>query len=302
MAEDFTIRPIRTIEDCQRAEDLQRAVWHLDDIDVTPAHVLLTFAKNGGVVLGAYARVDGHDQMVGCVFGFIGTRAGLYGPEAPAQVRLKHCSHQLGVLPDWQSRGVGYALKLAQREAARAQALRLITWTYDPLESKNANLNISKLGAVCNTYLVNLYGELRDDLNRGLPTDRFQVDWWIASKRVETRLTSQRPPLTRELYQLAETVLMNEAAINAQGLPTPADSVRPVDGDRALVEVPALFQDVKRLDAGLAHAWREQTRQIFTAAFESGFTVTDMLYERGVAPRAFYVLTRTESSETSLSN
>ena len=302
MADAFVIRPVKTIEECWLAEELQRQVWHLDDLDVTPAHVLLTFARNGGVVLGAFAMVDGREQMIGCVFGFIGTRAGQYGPEAPAQVRLKHCSHQLGVLPDWQSRGVGHALKAAQREAVRAQALRLITWTYDPLESKNANVNISKLGAVCNTYIVNLYGELRDDLNRGLPTDRFQVDWWIASKRVETRLSGRRPPLTRDLYQQAGTVLMNEASIDAHGLPAPPDSIRPVEGDRALVEFPALFQDVKRLDLGLARAWREHTRQIFTAAFESGYSITDMVYERGVAPRAFYVLTRTESSETSLSD
>ena len=298
MTDAFSIRPLKTIDECRQAEDLQRAVWQLEDIDVTPAHVLLTFAKNGGVVLGASAGVGGREQMIGCVFGFLGTREGHYGPEAPAQVKLKHCSHQLGVLPAWQSRGVGFALKLAQREAARAQALRLITWTYDPLESKNANLNIAKLGAVCNTYVGNLYGELRDGLNRGLPTDRFQVDWWIASKRVETRLLRRRPPLTRDLYQQAGTIVLNEAAFGAEGLPLPPDAIQPLDTDRALVEFPALFQDVKRLDAGLARAWREQTRAIFEAAFAAGFTVTDMLFERGVMPRAFYVVTRTEPGET----
>ena len=298
MTTSFSIRPLKTIEECWLAEDLQRKVWRLEDVDVTPAHVLLTFAKNGGVVLGAFAGVDDREQMIGCVFGFLGTREGHYGPEAPAQVKLKHCSHQLGVLPEWQSHGVGYALKLAQREAARAQALRLITWTYDPLESRNANLNIVKLGAVCNTYLPNLYGELRDDLNRGLPTDRFQVDWWIASKRVETRLSRQRPPLTRDLYQQAGTLVLNESTFNAAGLPQPPGAIAPLAADRALVEFPALFQDVKRLDPELARAWREQTRRIFEGAFAAGFTVIDMLYERGAVPRAFYVLTRTESAET----
>jgi len=297
MTDRFLIRRLTTPDECRQAEDLQRAAWGLDDIDITPSHVLLTFAKNGGVVIGAFASIEGREQMVGVVFGFLGTREGHYGPEAPAQVKLKHCSHQLGVLPDWQSREVGYALKLAQREAARAQALRLITWTYDPLEGRNANLNITKLGAVCSTYLVNVYGELRDGLNRGLPTDRFQVDWWIASKRVETRLSRNRPPLTRDLYQQAGTPLMNEAGLNDHGLPVPPDAIRSVEGDRALVEFPALFQDVKRLDPGLALAWREQTRDIFVQAFASGYTVTDMLYERGAAPRAFYVLTRTEPVE-----
>ena len=299
MTDSFSIRTLKTIDECRQAEDLQRVVWRLDDLEVTPSHVLLTFAKNGGVVLAAFAVSGEREHMVGCLFGFLGTREGRYSPEAPAQVKLKHCSHQLGVLPEWQSRGVGFALKLAQREAVRSQALRLITWTYDPLESRNANLNMTKLGAVCNTYLPNLYGELRDDLNRGLPTDRFQVDWWIASRRVETRLSRRRPPLTRALYQQAGTRILNEATCDERGLPAPPDVIEPLDDDRALVEFPALFQDVKRLDARLALAWREHTRAIFRPAFAAGFTVTDMLYERGVAPRAFYVLTRTESSEAS---
>ena len=299
MADSFTIRPLKSIEECFVVEDVQRRVWGIDDVDIVPSHLLLTVAKNGGVLLGAFASVGGREQMIGFVFGFLGTREGHYGPEAPAQVKLKHCSHMMGVLPDWQSRGVGFALKLAQRESARAQALRLMTWTFDPLESKNANLNISKLGAVCNTYLVNVYGELRDDLNRGLETDRFQVDWWIASKRVEIRLTSRRPPLTRDLYQQAGTPLINEATLDERGLPVPSDSLQPITADRGLVEFPAVFQDVRRLDGGLARAWREHTRAILQAAFASGFTVTDMLYERGATPRAFYVIHRTESDEAS---
>jgi predicted GNAT superfamily acetyltransferase len=298
MSDPLTIRPLKSIDECREAEAVQRLAWGIDEVDIAPAHLLFTVGKNGGVVLGAYAPVDGRERMVGFVFGFLGTREGHYGPEAPAQVKLKHCSHMMGVLPEWQGRGVGYALKLAQREAVRAQALRLITWTYDPLESRNAKLNISKLGAVCNTYQVNVYGELRDELNRGLATDRFQVDWWVASKRVETRLTSQRPPLTRDLYQQAGTPLINEAMLDARGLLVPSDKGQPLRSERGLVEIPALFQDVKRLDAGLARAWREHTRQIFLVAFASGYTVTDLVYERGAAPRAFYVLTRTESDES----
>jgi predicted GNAT superfamily acetyltransferase len=296
----FSIRPMKTIDECQQAEELQRRAWRVDEVDVTPAHVLLTVAKNGGVVLGAFAPLDGREHMIGFVFGFLGTREGYYGPEAPAAVKLKHCSHQLGVLPEWQGRGVGYALKVAQREAVRGQALRLITWTYDPLESRNANLNITKLGAVCNTYLRNLYGELRDDLNRGLPTDRFQVDWWIDSRRVETRLSQRRPPLTRDLYEQAGTPILNRVTFNAAGLPVPPDEVQPLESSRGLVEFPALFQDVKRLDPGLARAWREQMRAIFEAAFAAGFTVTDMVYERGVTPRAFYVITHTEAGESAV--
>ena len=170
---EFEIRPLHTIEEFHAAENLQRSAWASTDLDITPTHVMLTAAKNGGIMLGAFSST----QLIGFVFGFLGAGEHRFGPEAPVAVRLKHCSHQMGVLPEWQNKNVGYALKLAQRDAVRNQGLRLITWTFDPLESKNAHLNISKLGAVCNTYLRNVYGDLRDGLNQGLATDRFQVDW-----------------------------------------------------------------------------------------------------------------------------
>ena len=73
-------------------------------------------------------------------------------------------------------------MKTYQREHVLRQGLDLITWTYNPLLARNAQLNIAKLGAVCTTYLPNLYGPMRDGLNAGLPSDRFQVDWWIATR------------------------------------------------------------------------------------------------------------------------
>ncbi len=122
------------------------------------------------------------ERLAGFVFGFLGFH------EAETARRLKHCSHMLGVHPDFRSAGVGYALKTYQREHVLRQGLDLITWTYDPLLARNAQLNIAKLGAVCTTYLPNLYGAMRDGLNAGLPSDRFQVDWWIATPRVADRL------------------------------------------------------------------------------------------------------------------
>ena len=176
----ITIRPIETHAEYHALEQLQRDVWTLPDVEVVPLHVLLTAAKNGGLLLGAF---DG-ERLVGFVFGFPGLT-----PEG----RLKHCSHMAGVHPDYRDRGLGYSLKLAQREHVLAQGIDLITWTFDPLETRNASLNFHKLGAVCNTYIPNLYGEMRDGLNAGLPSDRFQVDWWIASERVAQRLAE--PPL-----------------------------------------------------------------------------------------------------------
>jgi predicted GNAT superfamily acetyltransferase len=206
----------------------------------------------------------------------------------------------LGVLPEWQSRGVGYALKVAQREAVLNQGVRLITWTYDPLESKNARLNIAKLGAVCNTYIRDYYGELRDNLNRGLTTDRFQVDWWIASRRIETRLTRNRPPLQLRHYLDVGTPIINNVQWDDRDLPVCQKPIEPPQPDRFLVEFPADFQAIRRADNALATAWRLQLRSICEAAFASGYTVIDYVHEPGQHARSFYVMLRIESSESSL--
>ena len=292
---DFEIRPLKTLADFHAAENVQRAAWDSADIDIAPLHIMLTIARNGGVVLGAFAQ----DQLVGFVLGFLGT-SNRYGAEAPATVKLKHCSHQMGVLPEWQSHGVGYALKVAQREAVLNQGVRLITWTYDPLESKNARLNIAKLGAVCNTYIRDYYGELRDDLNRGLATDRFQVDWWIASRRIETRLTRNRPPLQLRHYLDVGTPIINAVRRKDRDLPVCQDPVGPPSSDRYLVEFPADFQVIRRADNALAVAWRLHLRSICEAAFASGYTVIDFVHEPGPHARSFYVMQRIESSESSL--
>ena len=125
---------------------MQRQVWPGTDLDVVPLHLLTTVAHNGGLVLGAFHG----DRMVGFLLGFLGTDEGQ--PNRPALARLKHCSHMLGVLPEYRGQHIGYQLKLAQRDYVSVQGVRLITWTYDPLESRNARLNIARLGAVCNTY------------------------------------------------------------------------------------------------------------------------------------------------------
>jgi predicted GNAT superfamily acetyltransferase len=282
---DFEIRPLHTLAEFHAAEELQRAVWGSADIDIAPLHVMLTIAKNGGVVLGAFAA----DQLIGFVYGFVGMTD-------RADAKLKHTSHQMGVLPGWQSRSVGYALKVAQREAVRQQGLRLITWTYDPLESKNARLNIAKLGAVCNTYIRNYYGELRDDINLGLATDRFQVDWWIATPHVETHLARQQTSLLSYLQE--DVTILNPATWDERGLPVCANPIESRRPDRFLVEFPADFQAVKRADNALAIAWRLHLRSICEAAFPDGFTVIDYVHEPGTRARSFYLLQKIDSSET----
>ena len=281
-------RPIDTPEDLAEVESLERIVWPGDDRDVVPAHLLLTAQHNGGLVAGAWAG----ERLAGFVFGFLG-----FHDTEPTH-HLKHCSHLLGVHPDFRSAGVGYTLKTYQREHVLRQGLDLITWTYDPLLARNAQLNIAKLGAVCNSYLANLYGEMRDGLNAGLPSDRFQVDWWIATRRVadrQSRAPGDRPRLAD--LTAAGAVWLNPPG--SSGTPQPPDSPSAAGGagTPVLVEIPADFLALKAADPDLALRWRMGTRAVFQALFRQGYAVTDFVYETGSMSRAAYVLTQTQSTK-----
>lgn len=224
------IQPLATHAEILAVEQLQRDAWGVPEVDVVPLHMLITPPRHGGLLLGAF---DG-ERLAGFVFGFLGLTS---------DGRLKHCSHMAGVHPDYRDQGVGYSLKLAQRDHVLAQDLDLVTWTFDPLETRNATLNFHKLGAICNTYIRNLYGAMRAAINAGPPSDRFEVAWWVRSQRVADRLQG--------------------------GVISPAS-------DHLLIEVPANFQTIKHSDMPLAIQWRLRTRQLFEDAFSQGYTVTDL--------------------------
>jgi predicted GNAT superfamily acetyltransferase len=283
----ITVRPLTTIEEFHMAEDLQRAVWPGSEIEVVPLHLLSTVARNGGLVLGAF-----HGQrMVGFLFGFLGTDEAPLS--RPALTRLKHCSHQLGVLPEYRSQQVGYQLKLAQRDFVSMQGVRLVTWTYDPLESRNARLNIAKLGAVCQRYTREVYGDMDDGLNAGLPSDRFQVDWWVTSPRVKERMFGQRAPLVLDSFISAGATILNPTRTGPGGLPVPPERMLALAGNLTLIEIPPDIQAIKAADRELALKWRMHTRELFEGAFASGYWVTDFFFEPLEGRlRSFYALSR----------
>ena len=283
------IRPLETLADMRAVEDLQRAVWGDNESEIVPLHMLTTVAHNGGVLLGAWDAEA--EKLAGFVFGFLGTDQ--EEPRRIAAANLKHCSHMLGVLPEYRNSGVGYRLKLAQRESVMDQGVRLITWTYDPVESRNAHLNIARLGCVCHTYRREVYGEMQDALNKGLPSDRFQVEWWITSQRVKQKLNSHRSSLPLDSFTSAGAVILNPTTLTAGGLPQPADRPATPEAVFALVEIPADFQTLKATDLGLAREWKLQTRAIFESAFAEGYLVTDFVRETVIdRERAFYLLSQ----------
>jgi predicted GNAT superfamily acetyltransferase len=297
----YQIHILETPEAMTAGEDLQRVVWPGNETDIVPAHMFLAAVHNGGLVIGAYdfsASADASAKdaiLVGFVFGFPGIYATPDGP------RLKHHSHMLGVHPEHRDQGIGFALKRAQWQMVRHQGIDRITWTYDPLLSRNAYLNITRLGAVCNTYLREEYGEMRDGLNIGLPSDRFQVDWWVNSPRVTRRL-SKRPRRKLDLahFLAAGTTILNPTHTQEDGLPHPhggelADIAAPQETPLLLVEIPADFLALKDKQPALALEWRLHTRALFENLFGRGYLVTDFVHLPGTHSRSFYILSYGES-------
>ena len=163
---------LTALEQMHRVEEVQRVAWGCGDDEVVPAHLLYAGAHHGACLLGGFED----DTLVGFVYAF------------PAGDYLY--SHMAAVLPQWRGQGHGVALKRAQAQWARARGFARIMWTFDPLQARNCMLNLHILGATADRYLVDYYGELDDDLNRGVPSDRFEVDWWLDGRAKPPRRES----------------------------------------------------------------------------------------------------------------
>ncbi|HEY7125520.1 MAG TPA: hypothetical protein VH540_16310 [Ktedonobacterales bacterium] len=282
MAGGYTIRHLESVEDYKAAEDLQKRAWGLDDLDIAPLHILLTIHKSGGLVLGAF------DDQTGALLGYL---LGFYGRTSTGT--WKHCSHMMGVLPEARDRGIGQALKLEQRRLIQAEDLDLITWTFDPLEARNATLNFTKLGVVSNEYIRNIYGETLGTLNAGLPTDRLSVDWWVASPRVDARLESREKGASQPAISdlLAQATPILSVTRRADGLSVPGTPNLIHHHPLLALEIPSDFQALKAADFELAKDWRMATRQAFEHYFSAGYTATECLFDQsGSYKRSVYLL------------
>ena len=179
-ADRITIRKCSTLEEFRACVALQKEVWNFEDVDLIPLRMFVVSQKIGGQIIGAF---DGQD-LVGFAFSIPGTRAGH---------PYLH-SHMLAVRASWRNYGLGRSLKLVQRDDAIERGFELLEWTFDPLEIKNAYLNLVRLGAICRRYSVNHYGYSSSPLQGGLPTDRLVAEWWVKSKRVVNLLEKNQTP------------------------------------------------------------------------------------------------------------
>ena len=178
--EQITIRKCIGIDELNACVALQKEVWNFSDLDLIPLRMFVVSQKIGGQTIGAFHG----DDLVGFAFSIPGSRAG----------HAYLHSHMLAVRDSFRNHGLGRKLKLAQRNDAIQQGFELLEWTFDPLEIKNAHLNLSRLGAIARRYSVNHYGHSSSPLQGGLPTDRLVAEWWLKSKRVVGLLDKKQPP------------------------------------------------------------------------------------------------------------
>jgi predicted GNAT superfamily acetyltransferase len=278
---NIVIRDIETFDEIRQVENLEREVWVLADIDVTSTTMLIACKEAGSILVGAFEG----KEMAGFAFGFLGRENG----------RTMIHSHMLAVKDAYRDQDLGYRLKLAQRERALAMGIREMTWTFDPLQSRNAHLNFGKLGVISESYRVDFYGPQTSSVLHQNSTDRLWVRWPMASRRVEQRIkgTSARAETLEILENLCPIV-----SFNAKGQPNRANLEDSLQRQRVAIEVPSDILAVERQDVQLAREWRQATRWAFTQSLREGFFVAEFCgLVRGKQGPGVYVLERGPISE-----
>jgi predicted GNAT superfamily acetyltransferase len=179
MSADIMVRVCDGLEEFRACVALQREIWGEADLEIVPDTIFVVAEHTGGQILGAF---DG-ERLIGFTLSMPGLRNG---------TAYLH-SHMTGVAAEYRDRGVGRMLKLLQRDEALSRGIRLIEWTFDPLEMRNAHFNLNRLGAIARRYMPNLYGVTSSPLHRGLATDRLVAEWYLDSPRVLAALNGELP-------------------------------------------------------------------------------------------------------------
>jgi predicted GNAT superfamily acetyltransferase len=256
-SQTIAIRDIETLDEMHEVEQLQREIWGVSELDVVPALALRPQKEVGATLIGAFAG----GRMVGFVFGFPGILNG---------ETIIH-SDMLGVTSEYRSQNVGYLLKLAQREAALKLGVKRITWTFDPLQSRNAHLNFSKLGVVADRYLVDYYGETSSFLHQ-YGTDRLWVSWLLDRERDVAQVNLDEIPALIRVSPTGEPVVTT-------------DKTDP----QFVIEIPGEPKP---------ELWREPTRAAFTSALNAGYIIKDFyVVERDAQKMGAYFLTRDQDAD-----
>lgn len=243
-AAGIELRPLDGLEDAERINRVEVATW--GEEQELGREIVRALQHSGNVPFGAFGR---EGALVGYVLGFAGVDAS----------GLHVHSHMLAALPEWRSRGVGFALKLAQRAQALDQGIHVVRWTFDPLIARNAYFNIAKLGASCDRFERNFYGPMTDAQNRGDRSDRFTVRWDL-----------DREPPSRAATAEGAVVLAAQGLADA---PSPRLDLAAVPAERegpVLVQVPREYQRLRDAEPELARRWRDALAEAIEAGLASG--------------------------------
>jgi predicted GNAT superfamily acetyltransferase len=256
MTTHVEIRSLTAIDELRAVEDLQRSVWGMPEREIVPSHQLLAASRAGGVIIGAFAA----RALIGFCYGFMGVR----------DSELIFVSHMAGVTESHRSSGVGFGLKRAQRDAALERGVERMVWTYDPMASLNAHFNLHKLGALATRYYVNYYGEMEDDLNRGLPSDRLEVDWWLRDPHVVALMRDETDDRTWN-----GTAAL--AAVASASGPEPRAPDLTLQSPIVRVVIPTGFAEIKRANQSLARKWLLAVRQTLRHYLAQGYVAADFV-------------------------
>jgi len=256
--QNIVVRDIESLEDFSQLKRVEKEVWGLADDDSISLTLAIALKAAGNMFLGAFEE----DKLIGFAFAFFGREHGQ---------PMIH-SHMLAVLDPYRRLKIGARLKWAQREWALARGVGEITWTFDPLQNRNAHFNFAKLGVVAETYKVDFYGPETSSILHQNGTDRLWVRWALSSGRVQARLAGKDTCMETldTLRHLAPLV-----RFNGDGKPARADLTESLARQRVSIEIPGDILEVEHADVALARAWREATRWAFIAALEAGFFVAE---------------------------
>lgn len=278
VVKDFVLRPLQKPEEFRAVEEVQRAAWGLDEEPPVPVPVQRAMQDNGGLVIGAFADI----HLAGFCLGFLGWDG----------TTLFHYSHMTAVRPEYQNHRLGFRLKSFQREQVMGQGLSLIRWTFDPLQSKNAMLNIRRLGATIDRYMVHYYGQMGSEVNRGLESDRVRVSWAVGTPAVEQRLQAASTDTAADLRRLDGTTPIVETDVSESGLRVPASVTEP-SAARVNLEIPFDLAAIRTHEPAAVRSWRHATRDAFRSSLDGGYVVDDFaVVSQDHERRSYYFLSK----------
>ena len=263
-------------------EEVQVDTWNFPEREIVPRRIFYATRNSGGVVI--VARLN--NEIIGYTWGWVGrTKTN----------KIFIYSHHNAVRRLYQDKGIGYQLKLEQRKWAIENGHEIISWTFDPLQSKNGYLNLHKLGAICNIYKTRYWGEMHDDYNIGIDTDRFYCNWNIKSTHVMKRLEGEFSDYSKQInkmdnhaiHTIQEEKYLKITSINLE-----------ISNDIIFVEIPFNFVEMSSENKEYAKQWRHRTRDVFVKYFSRGYSVFDFIIQKdNKSMRCFHVLCKLEKEQ-----